>query len=304
MQSIAAILILLTVFAFGAACAQDDGPPPNRTPIDDAGFAAIADFYAYDRDLPLRAEVLSTQTHDGRQLPYRTDKVRFRTINGHEVVGYFAYAPEDGVPPRPAVILLHGNNRYRGSHDTWTTRWLDILAREGYCVLAIDQYGFGERFVTGKAPNFSGEMGPYERRDALRQHVVDARRAIDYVGSRPEVDTTRVVLMGESMGGYNACLAAGLEDRLRGVVMVVTGAWGRDTHDSMGRLFHTLNFAPRISAPALMVYSTQDGRDVGQELFDHLPEPKEIVWHEIDDHVILVDNQRPAVVIWLARQLR
>ena len=34
------------------------------------------------------------------------------------------------------------------------------------------------------------------------QSVTDQRRGIDFLFSRPEVDTTKVALMGGSMGGY------------------------------------------------------------------------------------------------------
>ena len=297
------MVLLITVHT----TARLDGAEPeiNRTPVDDAIFSQIADWYAYDAKLPLRSEIISTQTHDGRELPYLTDKVRFRSIHDQEVVGYFTYQRDTTDTRYPTVILLHGNNRYRGSHDTWTRSWLDILARAGYCVLAIDQYGFGERFVTGKAPNFRGNMGPYELRDLARQHVVDVRRALDYVSSRTEVDTTRIGLMGESMGGFNACLTAGLEERLTAVVLVITGAWPQriPTNDPFWAGRHTLNFAPRIGVPTLMVYSEHDGVELGQELYDHLLEPKRIVWHDIDDHVILIEDQKLDILNWFKEHL-
>lgn len=251
-------------------------------------------------------EVISTQTHDGRELPYLTDKVHFATVHDQTIIGYFAYQRDSTDATYSAVILLHGNNRYRGCQDTWTRTWLDILARDGYCVLAIDQYGYGERFVRGKAPNFWGNMGLHEIRDLARQQIVDVRRAVDYVFTRPEVDTTRVALMGESMGGFNACRAAGLEPRLASVVLVVTGAWpgSLGTDDPMWSEMHALNFAPRISAPTLMVYSKHDGVPSGQELFDALHQPKDIVWHDIDYHVILVEDQRPEIAKWLNEHLK
>ena len=110
--------------------------------------------------------------------------------------------------------------------------------------------------------------------------------------------------MGESMGGFAACLTAGLEKRFAAVVLVVTGAWGGSTIDPMQRFGATLNFAPRISAPVLMVYSKHDGEEMGQSLYDHLPDPKQIVWHDIDDHVILVDRQKPEILQWLSTELR
>ena len=227
----------------------------NRKPVDDEIFAEISDFHAYDPGLPLHAEVIGTQTHDGRKLPYLTDKVHFRTIHDDEVIGYFAY-PEDSTGARyPTVILLHGNNGYRGSQSSWSRSWLDILPREGYCVLTIDQYGHGERFVPEMAHFFTG-MDRDERRDLLRRRIVDVRRAIDFVHSRPEVDTTRIALHGASMGGGVALRAAALDDRLACLILEITGSWrGADTHDLRFRDGHPLNFAPRVSAPVLMISS-------------------------------------------------
>jgi dienelactone hydrolase len=281
------------------------GAEVNRTPVGDEAFSLIADYFGYDRSLPLRAEVISTQTHDGRELPYLTDKVHFRSIRDEIVVGYFAYQRDSTATHYPTIILLHGNNRYRGSQDDWTTSWLDVLAREGYCVLAIDQYGYGDRFITGKAPNFVGNMGPYEKRDVTIEWVVDARRAIDYLHTRSEVDTNRVALMGCSLGGLVSCLTAGLESRLKSVVLVSTGSWPKDgaTDDHVLRLGHMLNFAPRIKASVLMESATQDGVENGKELFQLLPEPKKIMWHE-SEHVILMDEYKADVIQWLSQNLK
>ena len=106
------------------------------------------------------------------------------------------------------------------------------------------------------------------------------------------------------MGGSNSVKAAGLEDRLACLILEITGPWGGpDTHDPRRRHAHNLNFAPRVSAPVLMVYSEHDGIERGQELFDALPEPKHIEWHGIDDHVILLEDMRHQVLDWLGVHL-
>ena len=88
---------------------------------------------------------------------------------------------------------------------------MDILSREGWCVLVADFYGFGERKKAGQARAW--KLPPYTERNVIIQSVTDQRRGIDFLFSRPEVDTTRVALMGGSMGGYFATLVAGLESR-------------------------------------------------------------------------------------------
>jgi hypothetical protein len=72
------------VSALGEASAGAVAEPhvtTRRAPVGDAAFAQIVQQYEYDRQLPLGAEVVDTQRYDGRQLPYSTDKVRFRSLN-------------------------------------------------------------------------------------------------------------------------------------------------------------------------------------------------------------------------------
>ena len=303
-RSLFLVWLLVSMAMISTVLAQEG---INRNPVDDPAFFEIAAYYEYDRPLPLLAEVLSTQTHDGRQLPYFTDKLHFRSIHDETVNGYFTYPRDTTATRYPTIVLLHSNNRYRGSHDTWTTTWLDTLSRQGYCVLAIDQYGFGERFLPDKAPDFYGDLGPYETRDVTIQHVVDARRAIDYLYTRSEVDTTRIALMGESMGSYNSCLVAGLEERLATTVLVVAGPWPSGaTDDPLLGIGHMLNFASRISNPVLMVNAADDEyttRGEVEELHAVITAPKKLVWHS-SEHAILVRDQIPDILLWFDEHLK
>lgn len=99
-------------------------------------------------------------------------------------------------------------------------------------------------------------------------------------------------------------LVAGLEDRFTAVVFTVTGAWPDEisTDDGFGRFGHTLNFAPRVSAPVFMVNATGDGRESGEELFGAMPDPKEQVWYE-SDHYLPPRQHNEDIVAWLHRRL-
>ena len=83
-------------------------------------------------------------------------------------------------------------------------------------MLVADFYGFGERKNAGQAPSW--ELSPFLGRAAVVQSVTDQRRGLDYLLSRSEVDTSRVALMGGSMGGYFGTMVAGLEDRFATVL--------------------------------------------------------------------------------------
>lgn len=274
-------------------------PAVQRRPAGDDVYAQIEAHYEYDPLLPLDAEVLGSQDYDGRELPYTTDKIRYRSIDDETVLGYFAYPREPDQSPSPAVVLLHGHNNFRGSRDRWTREFLDVLAREGYCVLAIDQFGFGERLVPKEL---------FQERDVVLQHATDARRAIDYLCTRTEVDTARIALMGESMGGLTGCRVAALEDRLKAVVLVVMGAWEAKHAPDHLRLWrtHPLNFAPRIRVPALMINATKDEwieREEAEEFYEALRVFRRQVWHK-SEHAIPVEDQKKAVLKWLDRYVR
>ena len=82
-------------------------------------------------------------------------------------------------------------------------------------------------------------------------------------------DADRIALVGGSLGGHIGCLVTGLDDRFAAVVLTVIGAWVEgDTDDPVSRYVNMLNFAPRTSAPVLMVNATGDGREPGEELYN------------------------------------
>src|SRR2546421_268241 len=59
--------------------------------------------------------------------------------------------------------------------------------------------------------------------DAVRQTVLDLRRAAAWLEARPEVDRTRLGIVGTSLGSMVGALAAEMEPRLRRVVVLLGG---------------------------------------------------------------------------------
>src|SRR5205807_3281310 len=79
----------------------------------------------------------------------------------------------------------------------------DDFLRRGMAVLAIDGPGQGEM----------------EFQHSMRfDYEVPAGYVIDYLESRPDVDASRVGLMGVSLGGYYAPRAAAFEPRLKAAI--------------------------------------------------------------------------------------
>ncbi|GAC1456775.1 MAG: hypothetical protein PVS3B3_09850 [Ktedonobacteraceae bacterium] len=102
-------------------------------------------------------------------------------------------------PKPPVVVLVPGLDSVKEELHTYG----DDFLRRGMAVLAIDGPGQGEM-------EFEHPM----RHD----FEVPIRYAIDYLENQPDVDASRVGLMGVSMGGYYVTRAAAFEPRVKAVI--------------------------------------------------------------------------------------
>ena len=109
------------------------------------------------------------------------------------------------------------------------------LARLGYVVLCIDALGFEQRQncvqpidADGKPDGAGLEGGAYERflflqyivrgKSLAWKNILDMRRAVDYLVTRPEVLSERIGCYGHSMGSTHAWLVGPWEPRLQALV--------------------------------------------------------------------------------------
>jgi len=119
--------------------------------------------------------------------------------------------PDDLRPgeQRPAFIVLHG---FGGNKDG---QGQAVVAKQfgqwGYVTLRMDFRGCGES---------EGEHG----RIICLDQVADARNAISYLGTRPEVDSRRIALVGSSFGAAVAVFTGGADQRVAAVISC--GGWG------------------------------------------------------------------------------
>jgi dienelactone hydrolase len=122
----------------------------------------------------------------------------------------------------PAVVLVHGGGGR--AFPQWVARW----AQAGYAAIAMDlsgRDGHGRPLPDG-GPEQSNEnkIMSYDMANpsASWPHhaVASVLQAHSLLLALPSTDTARTFLTGISWGGYLACMAAGLDDRLKGVVPV------------------------------------------------------------------------------------
>ena len=202
--------------------------------LDDEASRAIAHVYDYEASLPLEARIVEKVKKDDVQ----REKIVFRGVQGFLVPGYLQLPPA-GAGPFPCVLLMHG---WSGSKEDW---WRDgnyvsggnlrqALLAAGFAVMAIDAQCHGDRVAQNdfapvnhyvdESAGGNPRKGYFALADIYVQTVRDARRAIDYLATRPEIDKGRIGVVGYSMGGTQTFLLTGVEPRVRASVAVATPA--------------------------------------------------------------------------------
>jgi pimeloyl-ACP methyl ester carboxylesterase len=110
---------------------------------------------------------------------------------------------------RAAIIVLHG---FGGTMEGPGGRHpAPFFCEMGYMVLRFDFRGCGQS---------AGERG----RIICLEEVADARNALSFLATRPEVEPTQIALMGESFGAAVAVYGGGIDPRVAAVIS--SGGWG------------------------------------------------------------------------------
>jgi len=162
-----------------------------------------------------------------RKEGYRIESVTYEVEPGDRVPAMLLVP--DGVDanhPAPAVAVWHQHN---GEYHLGKTEPAGLagnpmhhtgvaLVQEGYVVLCPDALCFEER----QSKDLRG--GDFERFEFLRyvvagkcmawKNILDMRRAVDYLCSRPEVKADRIGCYGHSMGATHTWLVGPWEPRL------------------------------------------------------------------------------------------
>lgn len=197
---------------------------------------------------------------------YIREKVYFNTAPGVRVPA-FVLVPKRATQPAPAIVALHdhgafylwgkekiveipGENpslpqfreQYYGGRAT-----ANELVRQGYVVIAIDMFYWGERRMLldddpadwrERPENLARErIQAFNARASQNEALVgrtiysagftwpgvmfwDDVRTVDYLVTRPDVDPRRIGCVGLSVGGLRSCHLAALDERIRAAVVV------------------------------------------------------------------------------------
>ena len=113
----------------------------------------------------------------------------------------------------PVVIFLHGYGHQAG-FGRRSGPLFEKFAQAGIAVLAYDMVGFGTRIA--EAERFYTR---YPEWSLMGRMVTDVRAAVDALQALEEIDGERIALVGTSLGGTVALLAAALDERIAAVAV-------------------------------------------------------------------------------------
>lgn len=182
------------------------------------------------RKAELASEVVSKET-DGGLL---REKVNFTAEPGHRVAMLVVQPSTRAAKPRPAVLVLHGTRGRKEGMDSL----LRELAARGLAACATDARYHGEFAQSDYEDTLIQAYKTGKGHPWLYETVTDTIRALDYLQSRPDVDASRIGMMGISMGGMKTWLTAAVDPRVKVAVPCIGVT-------SFGYQLETGNFRPR-----------------------------------------------------------
>jgi len=192
--------------------------------------ADITERYAYTLSQPVNLQ-LQQDDNNGYHFHYNS-------FDGAKVNGYMRLPTSTTQMSLTLSVLIFSHAMGLAFVRWWQNSFKDRPTREstdkitsmalakGYAVVTIDARNHGER----KDPNHSivdiinnlhwwGEREPYEQ--MLIDTVRDHRLLIDWLGTQPQFDATRIDVAGYSMGAHVSLLLAAVDNRVRRVAAVV-----------------------------------------------------------------------------------
>ncbi|MEW6201563.1 MAG: alpha/beta fold hydrolase [bacterium] len=280
----------------------------------------IAPWYEYDREAALKPEIISRV--EGKN--YEKVYFRYTSVGGEVVPGVLTLPdPDAHKPPFPVIVLMHGymqdkeNFIFAGFHKPF--------ADKGWATVAIDAPYHGER--PGKMEDAFRTIETSEQ--FIKQYIFDVFRLLDYIETLPELDTERVGYFGISMGTIVGAIAAGIDERIRAMVLTlgggdlacvfkdinvagaknVKGFAGEEGVDALVERFAYLDpvsYLRKISGRPVMFYNTRDDMVVRKECAENfhnaVGEPKKVIWGK-GGHVLFPQQIVNQAIEWYGKYL-
>lgn len=139
-----------------------------------------------------------------KAIPLLTHSAEVLSIqaDSHTYPCYF-FSPDDSGSPRPTVLLASG---------------IESCGEEQYFYGAISALRRGYNVLVFQGPGQTGMMRIEPGSHLRHDYEVPLQEALDYLETRPDVDHSRIALLGSGIGGYFATRAAVFDPRVKALI--------------------------------------------------------------------------------------
>jgi formylglycine-generating enzyme required for sulfatase activity len=268
--------------------------PQLADPVSDAVFAARLSDFEYD-DEPLNAviEEVTEFRHWTRQ------RITFDSPVDEARMTVYLYLPERESSRHQTVLFWPGSStQYIGSVEQTRTP-LDFVLRTGRAVAYPIMKGMFERRVR-PPPDWQTHKG----RDLAIEEVREFRRMIDYLETRPDIESDNLAYYGKSWGGRMGAIVLAVEPRIKTGILNQAGINAGDHPD-----INVVHFLPRVHVPVLQFSGLYDTdfrfESSSKPFFDRLGTDEEDKKHVVEpsNHFVPAAIMKGETLDWLDKYL-
>lgn len=222
----------------------------SEVPVPDEVFNSYLRMYAYDHT-PLNAVIDAAKSTRN----WTRQKISFDGVSGKERMSLYLYLPKSGAPPYQTVVFWPGAGVIFFDSIDKSHFVLDFLPKNGRAVAIPVLKGTLERGGQGRAALPPRDSTAF--RDLDIQWVKEFLRSVDYLETRPDIDTQGFAYMGASWGGTMGPTVLAMDNRFKTAVLEVAGVLRKDPLMLEGSKeypeVYPVTFLPRVKAPTLML---------------------------------------------------
>ncbi len=203
-------------------------------------------------------------------------------VYGGERMPVHLYLPKNVKPPYEAVLFFPGALAIGAENSAnlqLNTFGIDFIVLSGRAlVYPVYKYTYGrsDPRATSSWPEPTRAYTTW-----VQQLVGDARRSLDYLETRPDIDAARLAYYGLSWGAQLGPIIMALDPRLKAGVLLIGGLFSGKPAPEVD----SFNFAPRVRIPVLMLNGDQDHifplQTSQRPLFQRLGTPSADKKHEL-----------------------
>ena len=230
--SIAIAALLLASFAFIHFYPVKKESKPEQVQPADKKIGGYVDRQGYLHYPINRGEINFSKFNYSEDDKTLTSKIVFESRRGN-IYSLLVIPKKVKSPQIPGVVLLPGAGVSKESELSTAKE----IANMGFAVLTLDQRGVGESKMP--VPNLEQDFNLFANGIEPYSHLVvyDALKASDLLRSAPFVDSTKIIMAGESLGGRITIIASAIDGNIKGALAISSSGYEYKTNDTLSTLF-------------------------------------------------------------------